>query len=66
LLAHLFEDKSCDLNLEIKVEVLLDIEKAISEGNVASEILEVEGLILITMNRQKNNIQKTKNKPSNK
>jgi polygalacturonase len=62
LSAHLFEDKSCDVNLEIKVQVLLDIEKTISEGNVASEIVEVEGLILIAMNRQKDNIQKTKNK----
>jgi predicted SAM-dependent methyltransferase len=62
LSAYLFEDKSCDVNLEIKVQVLLDIEKTISEGNVASEILKVEGLILIAMNRQKDNIQKKKNK----
>jgi hypothetical protein len=62
LSAHLFEDKSSDLNLEIKIEVLLDIEKAISEGNVASEILEVEGLILIAMNREKDNIEKKNNK----
>jgi hypothetical protein len=39
--------KSCDLNLKIKVQVLLDIEKTITEGNVGSEILEVKGLILI-------------------
>jgi hypothetical protein len=62
LSTHLFENKLCDLNLEIKAQVLLDIEKAISEGNVWSEILEVEELILIAMNREKDNIEKTKNK----
>jgi hypothetical protein len=62
LSTHLFEDKLCDLNLEIKAQVLLDIENAISEGNVWSEILEVEQLILIAMNREKDNIEKTINK----
>jgi hypothetical protein len=60
--AHSFEDKTCDLNLEQKVQILLDIEKAITEDNFEREILEVEGLILIAMNKQKDNIEKTNNK----
>ena len=60
--AHLFEQQTTNLNLQVKVQILLDIEKALAEGNLSEEVKEVDGLILIAMNREKADIEKTNNK----
>ena len=59
---HLFEEETSESNLKVKVEILLDIEKALAEGNLSEELKEVDGFILIAMNKEKADIEKTNNK----
>ena len=61
--AHLFKTKKKDLNLEVKVQILLDIEKVLLEGNLSEELNEIDGLILIAINStQKKRITKLQRK----
>ena len=59
---HLFEEETSESNLKVKVEILLDIEKALAKGNLSEELKEVDGFILIAMNKEKADIEKTNNK----
>ena len=59
---HLFEEQKNESNLKVKVEILLDIEKALAEGNLSEELKEVDGFILIAINKEKADIEKTNNK----
>ena len=60
--AHLFEEETSESNLKVKVNILLDIEKALAEGDVSEDVKEVDILILIAMNKKKTDIEKTNNK----